>query len=213
MKKIAQKLLCFTLALLLCSLSLLSCNKPSESDEELLSIAKELTEASAAVNRLLFGEGILPDEDGEKIGAYKEASADSLAAYGVTGMDSIEQKAESVYSLATVSWIKNTLLSSSKDEETGTVLTYARYYLGLVEQADKTKKEVFLVYTDYKATVGEASYSDYKLIKKEKDTVSFSVTVTVTYGDKAKVYKDTEITMFREAHGWRLDTPTYATFE
>ncbi len=208
-----KRILLLLLALVLCLSSLCACsNLPDESDEELISIFSSLLEESKEVNRLLFGEGILPAEGGERIGAYTEADAASLAAYGVDDVEDIKEKAKSVYSLAICAWIEKTLLSSSKDDATGQVLTYSRYHKGTVELADKSKKEVFLVYTDYKGTVGEVDYSNFAVVDKNKNLVKLSLTITVTHEGQSKSFDDT-LTMFREDHGWRLDAPSYATFE
>lgn len=207
-----KKLLSLFLALLLCLLSLCSCNAPDESDEELLEIFSALIEESKEVNRLIFGEGILPDENGVKIGAYTEASAESLASFGVNSVEDIKEKAKRVYSLATCAWIENTLFASSKDEDLGQVLTYARYYKGVVELADKSKKELFLVYTDYKSTVGEVDYTNFAIKEKSKNLVKFSLTITISHEGKSRSYADT-LTIFKEDHGWRLDAPSYATWE
>ena len=207
-----KRILCLVCVLFISLSALCSCNKPKESDEELLSIFSALVEESKQVNTLLFGEGILTDERGEKIGAYREASADSLSSFGVESVADIEEKMQRVYSLSVCAWIKNTLLSSSKDTETGTVLTYARYYVGRVDKADKTQEDVFFVYTDYNATVGEVSYSNFEIVTKNKNLVTFSLTIEVTHEGNTKKFDDT-ITMFKEDHGWRLDAPTYATYE
>lgn len=207
-----KKILCFLLALTLLCGALASCG-PDESDLELLATAKELTEASARVNRLLFGEGILPKENGKKIGVYVEADEASLADWGVSSVADVEEIAESVYSLALCGWIKQTVLTSSKDDNSGTVLTYARYYVGDVEIDADTKERIFLVNTSHEPTVGETSYANYRIAKKDGNVVSFLVDITVTHEGKTVTYSDQRISMYKEAHGWRLDTPTYATFE
>ena len=206
-----KKILCLFLTLLML-FSYASCTGPEESDEVLLSTVKALCEDSIAVNRLVFGEGILPKESGFEIGTYTEADPSSLSLYGVSSIADIEEKIESVYSLAMSAWIKNRILKSDKNEESGIVLTYARYYVGEVELEDKSKKQMFLVNTSYEATVGEVSYSNYRLDKKQKESVTFLVDITVSYKGESKIYTDERITIYKELHGWRLDTPTYATF-
>ena len=192
--------------------SLAACGGPTESDDELISIVKTLCDDSVKVNNLIFGEGILPKENGKTIGSYTEADAASLAFYEVSAVSDIQRIAESVYTLAVAAWIKKTVLSSEKSEENGVVLTYARYYVGEVEDKDGEKKEIFLVNTSYEATVGDASYANYRISEKKKETVSFLVDITVTHEGESRVYTDQKITIYKEQHGWRLDTPTYATF-
>lgn len=192
--------------------SLTACGGPNESDEELLAIVEALCEESILVNRLIFGDGILTKENGKKIGTYTEADAASLADFGVDDVEDVEDITASVYSLAVCAWIKKTVLSSEKSEADGVVLTYARYYVGEVENEDGEKEEIFLVHTSYTKTVGDASYGNYRISEKKKNVVTFLLDITVTHKGQSKVYTDQKVTIYKEAHGWRLDTPTYATY-
>lgn len=209
-----KKLLCLLLALVLAFGALTSCKyEPSAEEKEMLTETfKGLLEQSKEINDLLFGEGILPKENGIKLGAYTEADPASLDFFGVSDIASVKVRAREVYSLPIASWIESTLLSSSKDAETGTVLTYARYYTGRTDPANKEEKELFFVYTDYKATVGKVSYSDVSLIECTKTGAKFSLTVTVTHEGEQRCFSDT-LTMVKESDGWRLDAPSYATYE
>ena len=175
-------------------------------------IAMELCEESKAVNSLTFGDGILPKEDGYKVGAYVEANEESLLLYGVKRVKDIENKIKGVYTLSISIWLKNTVLSSDKSEEDSTVLSYARYYDG-EKETDGVKESVLMVRTTYdQRAFGEISYSDYRIGKMEgENAFSFFVTITVRDGEKETVYSDQEISVLREDGVWLLDTPTYAT--
>ena len=193
---------------------LTSCKyEPSTEEKEIMREAfVELLEKSKEVNELIFGEGIIPKENGVKLGAYTEADPDSLDFFGVSDIASVKARVKEVYSIAICSWIENTVLSSSKDSETGTVLTYARYYKGKTDPANEEEKEIFFVYADYKATVGKVSYSDISLLECTKTSAKFALTITVTYEGESKSFSDT-LTMCKEEDAWRLDAPSYATYE
>ena len=211
MKKISALFLLFSLLLS----TLLSCTnnvRPPETDEELLRIAEALCEESKAVNSLCFGDGILPKENGYKIGAYVEADKESLSLYGIERVSDIEAKIKSVYTYSTYIWIRDTVLSSDKSESDATVLSYARYYDG-ERETDGTKSHVLMVRTSYEQRAfGEILYSNYRMEKTEgKDSFRFLVTVTVKDGEKETVYPDESILVYRESGVWLLDTPTYAT--
>ena len=66
-----KKLLCLLMALLLSLGALTSCRgEPSAEEKEIMTETfLELLEKSKQVNDLLFGEGILPKENGVKLGA------------------------------------------------------------------------------------------------------------------------------------------------
>ena len=193
---------------------LVSCSSEVSEEERVALTATftELLESSKKVNDLIFGEGILPKEDGVKLGTYTEADPESLADYGVSDIASIEKKVREVYSLAIYYWIEKTVLASSKETSTGTVLTYARYYKGKTDPANDEEKEIFFVHTDYKTTVGKVSYSDVSLVECTKTYAKFSLTITVTHEGESKSFSDT-LTMCKEEEGWRLDAPSYATFQ
>jgi len=199
-----KRWLCLMLAFLLSFSFLLTSCGAKESDEELLAIAKDLCERSDAVNQLYFGKGIAPKEGGYVSGTYTQADEVSLAAYGVGNMEDIKNMARAVYSTAVYIWMENTVLESDKKD--GEVLTYSRYYYD-------TDKDCMMVRTAHDPLVkGEVVYSDYKMVKAEKDLVTFTVTMTVTYEGKSKVYEDTKLTMCNENGVWKLDTPSYATY-
>ena len=90
------------LALALMLGMLVSCSSEVSEEERVALTATftELLESSKKVNDLIFGEGILPKEDGVKLGTYTEADPESLADYGVSDIASIEKKVREVYSLA-----------------------------------------------------------------------------------------------------------------
>ncbi len=197
-------------ALLLLLASFVSCSA-DESDEQLLAIAKELTEASAPINELLFGEGILPLENGYSHSAYTEADIAYLEKFGVSSVEDIKAKIKSVYASATASWIESTVLSSAKAE--GQVLTYVRYYDGTkMEGSDSIP--VLMVKDNYEPLIyGTVSYSNYQIKKSQKKEVIFTVDITVTDGEDVKNFPSSEIIMVKEDGLWRLDSTTYASIK
>ncbi len=207
MKK-TGKLFVLILALCLTLLSFSSCGA-KESNEELISIAKELTEASVSVNQMIFGSGIAAKESGYSVGSYTEADEESLALFGVASVADIEARVRGVYSAATSAWIKNTVLTSVKEESQ--VLTYARYYDGeRMEGMDFVP--VLMVRDNHEPlAVGDVSYANYTLISAERREAVFTVDITVTDGEKTKSFPSSRITMVKEDGAWRLDTTTYAT--
>lgn len=198
----------FLLSLVFLLLSFAACSA-KESEEELLSIAKSLTEASVSVNEMTFGEGILPLKDGYSISSYTEADPESLAAYGVSNLADIKSKIRSVYAYSTAAWIETTTLSSVKQD--GQVLTYTRYYDdSKLDGAQSTP--VLMVKDNYEPLVkGKASYSNYKLVKIKKSEVVFTVDITVKDGETVKEFPASSVTMRKEDGKWLLDSTTYAS--
>ena len=171
------KLLSLILAVL-CLFSLNSCS-PEESEEELLSIAKSLTEASVSVNEMVFGEGILALAEGYKVGAYTEADPASLQKFGVSTMADIRAKIAEVYASSTVLWIESTVFSSVKQD--GQVITYTRYYDG-TKMVGAEEIPVFMVKENYEPFMtGEVSYFGYKILKAKKNEVTFTVDIDNLY--------------------------------
>ena len=198
--------LCLVFLLIFASLIGLSACGPVESEEELLAQAKELCEKSKAVNELCFGAGILTEEEGYKLGAYRAASKASLEQYGVNSIAEIEARVGEVYSLTVTSWIKNTVFTSGKSDSG--VLNYARYY-----DSTEDAYQGLMVKEDYEPTVkGVCTYSDYVLTEQSRNSVTFTVTVTVTYEGRSITIPSTKLTMCKEEGVWRLDTPSYATY-
>ncbi len=209
MKK-TSKLFILLLVLVFAFLSFSSCGA-KESDGELISIAKELTEASVSVNRMIFGDGIAVKEDGYSVGSYTEGDEESLAFFGVGSVADIEARVASVYSDATAAWIKSTVLTSVKEESQ--VLTYARYYDG-EKMVGMDFVPVLMVRDNHESiAVGEASYANYTLVSAGRREAVFTVDITVTDGEKSKSFPNSKITMVKEDGAWRLDTTTYATLE
>lgn len=209
MKKI-KRILLLALCFSMLSLSLVSCGA-KESESELLAIAKDLTEQSARVNEIVFGDGIALKEDGYSVGAYTEADEESLAFYGVSSVEDIKARLSAVYSEATAAWVEGTVLTSVKEQSQ--VLTYARYY-------DDKKMEgvnfvpVLMVRENHEQMAfGKASYADYTLQSSSRKEAVFTVDITVTDGEETKVFSDVRVTMVKEENGWRLDTTTYASLK
>ena len=209
MKKI-KRILLLALCFSMLFLSLVSCGA-KESESELLAIAKDLTEQSARVNEIVFGDGIALKKDGYSVGAYTEADEESLAFYGVTSVEDIKARLSAVYSEATAAWVVGTVLTSVKEQSQ--VLTYARYY-------DDKKMEgvnfvpVLMVRENHEQMAfGKASYADYVLQSSSRKEAVFTVDITVTDGKETKVFSDVRVTMVKEENGWRLDTTTYASLK
>ena len=55
-------------------------------------------------------------------------------------------------------------------------------------------------------------YDSLKVINSKKETVYVNIDCTVTREDGKTQKKTLEIGLIEEANGWRLDTPTYATY-
>lgn len=213
MKTIVQKILCFLLCFSL--LCLASCSikaKPLGEEEraKLLAEAQILLAESEKVNALAFGEGIRPmEEGGLESGGYVLADAGSAALYGVFSTSDIKALFRTVYTEETSLWLEGRVLTSTKEEETGILVSSARYYDTEVEG-----ESFLMVKKGYEPLlIGKATYSDLSLLEAEGEMALLSVTVTVEKDGEKQRTEGVSFILLHNGAGWRFDTFTGVTFD
>lgn len=188
------------LLVLLFSLALTATSCAKEDEAAVLEEAKRLLSASFTVNDMYLGEGIAYNEAGKKVGAYYEADAASLEAYGVATLSDIQAAARAVYSLAVCAQLQSTVLTAIQVD--GMLVSPKRYY----DLADKDKT-LLMVATGYEPLgVGTTTFEDCRLLWVRGDEAEISVTLLSHYGEHPMQKKENvTLLLVKEENGWRLD--------
>ena len=201
-----------SVTLVLASLfNLISCDR-SYDEQEVKREARMLIENSIMLNEIYWGEGIAYVENASTSnGAYYEASFISLDKYGIRTLDDLKAKTRDVFSDGYCELIFSTTMSSVVDAEE--LQVYARYYQKYTDEY-MTTPDCIMVYSHAKALItGEAEYL-YDTLEVEgskKETVYVKIQVKVTLDGKVQ-QKELKIGLVEENDGWRLDTPTYVSY-
>jgi hypothetical protein len=165
--------------------------------------AKSLIKRSSVLNEIIWGKGILYDEDPRyQSGVYYPANLISQREYGVESFSDIIEMCEATFSVSYVEYIKKNVLTSSI-EENGRI--YTRYYQG---------DEALMVYSQYtpllRDTV-EYLYDTMEVLGSKGEIVTVKIQIKVTRGELSQT-RELEIDLIEEETGWRIDTPTYASY-
>ncbi len=167
------------------------------------SSAENLIRNSATLNEIIWGRGILYVEDPRyQSGVYFPADFKSLSEFGVETFDDIIGKCENVFSTAYVNHIKKNVLTSSI-EENGRI--YTRYYQG---------DGVLMVYSEYVPLLRdkvEYLYNTIEVLGSKGKIVTVKIKINVTRGEATQT-REIEVDLVEEKNGWRIDSPTYASF-
>lgn len=201
-----------SVTLVLASLfNLISCDR-SYDEQEVKREARMLIENSIMLNEIYWGEGIAYVENASTSnGAYYEASFISLDKYGIRTLDDLKAKTRDVFSDGYCELIFSTTMSSVVDAEE--LQVYARYYQKYTDEY-MTTPDCIMVYSHAKALItGEAEYlyDTLEVIGSKKDTVYVTILANVTYDGKVQ-QKKIKIGLIEQNDGWRLDTPTYVSY-
>lgn len=203
------KILGFCLLFACLLTALVGCGKPDET--EFLATAKDLLARSEQVNALCFGEGLSPNEDGYTVGKYAEATEESLSAFDVASVTEIKEKIHAVYSVATAEWIESVVFSAIREDNS--VLSYSRYYDTVAAEEDGSRA-VLMVKKDHEPLInGRASYGNVRILSLSSRRAEILVDVTVEKDGESRVEKDVSLSLRAEEDGWRLDSPSYVTFD
>ena len=122
--------------------------------------------------------------------------------FGVETFDDIIEKCESVFSSSYVSHIRKNVLTSSIDEN-GRI--YTRYYQG---------DEVMMVYSQYIPLLRDSVeylYDTIEVLGSRGQIVTVKIQIKVTRGEASQT-RELKIDLVEEKNGWRIDSPTYASF-
>ena len=200
MKRTLSAILILTLIV-----SLLSCGeKDRDYDEYDVKIAAEtLIKKSRSLNEVYWGRGIgYYEDDNYADGYYLPADPVSLYELGFETLDQLKEKTGEVFSKKYCEAIFDSTFVS--DADAGTFVT-KRYYQGIDCIMVYSKANVFL--TD-KVTY---LYDTITVTGSSGETVFVKIKVKVERGELSQE-RDIEIGLVEEEAGWRIDTPTYASY-
>lgn len=213
--RIARRIVAMLLALAILSLTLASCNR-SYDEAEVIAAATELITASEVINEIYYGDGIKYLENSDRNnGIYCEADPYDLEMYGFSTIAQLKEMTMTVFSKAHAERMFAGAFYGSFMQDGSS--TKARYYQKYVESDNAAQREtpecIMVCSKMEKLLKGDARYSLSEMTVKGSvgDIVYVLVPVTVSY--EGKTQKQTlEIGLFEEEYGWRLETPTYATY-
>lgn len=210
MKKTLSLLVSATLVISLL-FNLISCDRRYD-EEEVRAEARSLIEKSALFNEIYWGEGISYIENtSTSNGAYYEASLVSLDKYGFSTIEELKGMTEEVFSEEYCQIIFSTTLSSVSDS--GELQFYARYYQKYTDEY-MTEPECIMVYSLAKALiVGKTEYlfDTLEVIGSKGDLVFVKIKAKVSHDGKTQE-QELKIGLIEQKDGWRLDTPTYVSY-
>lgn len=188
------------------ALTLSACGEKNRSydEEEVISAAVPLIRKAATLNGIFWGEGIAYDEDGAyKNGYYYQADTLCLRELGFDTIEELQKMTRKVFSARYSESIFNSVLNPYGDEDE--VFGYTRYYQGI---------ECIMVYSRYVPLLTDSVeyfYDTLSVTGSKGDTVNVKITVKITRGETSQT-RDIEIGLVEEESGWRIDTPTYASY-
>jgi hypothetical protein len=191
--------------------NLSSCNRKYD-EVAVKEEAARLIAASVDLNEIYWGRGIgyVQDASGSN-GAYYEANFFDLIKYGIRTVDDLKAKTALVFSEAYCESIFATAFSSVVDAEE--LQIYARYYQKY-EDENNTVPVAIMVYSLAKVLLTdqiEYHYDTIEVVGSKKKTVYVTIEISVTREDKTQT-KVLKIGLLEEKNGWRLDTPTYSSY-
>ena len=191
--------------LLILLLNFGACSEKKYEREEIIRELEILLEESQILNDIYFGEGIPLKMNGYVSGVYAEADMSSLASYGLTDLESIQEKTAEVFSISMCAWLNEIAFNSFK---TGTTVEGARYYKDTEDRI--MVRTIAEVYVD--GTV-EYDLSSLKILSQRKDIVSTELTATVTTPEGKQRSDTIKLDLIKEQDGWRLHSPTYFVYD
>ena len=196
-------------------LSLISCDRKYD-EQEVKAAAKELIAASISLNDIYYGEGVRYLEYSEKnVGVYCEADPAHLIELGFSTLSELKTKTKKVFSEAHAERMFAGSFSGTFTQNGSSTL--ARYYQQYTEGGAPDyvmKPDYIMVYSEYENMLrGEATYDldGITVIGSKGELVYVNVDVEIVYEEKTQ--KTTlRIALFEEESGWRLNSPTYASY-
>ena len=188
--------------------TLTSCDRDYD-ETEVRAAAEALIKSSEKLNELFWGEGLAYTEDlNYADGAYRRATFMSLDEYGVKTVGDIKKLARGTFTTAYCENIFSTLLTSVSDS-TGIQLL-ARY--APRGEGDEETVYVYVEWEPFLTSKVEYLYDTLKVDGAEEETVYVSIDCIVKNSEGNEQRKTLSIALLEEESGWRLDSPTYATY-
>jgi hypothetical protein len=191
------------IATLLC---LVSCGeKNREYDEsEVLYAAERLIRRSKTLNGIYWGEGIRYYEDAAfSNGAYYPADPEHLLELGIETVDDLKELTRKTFSAEYSESIFRSKLSSMREDE---YFGYARYYQGI---------DRIMVYSDAVSFLDDEVNYLYETLAatgSKGETVFVKLSVEISDGVNTQT-RELEVGLVEEEDGWKIDTPTYMSYQ
>ena len=206
MKKIIALILVLT-----CLFSLFSCGDREYDEAVVKEEAKTLIEASVLLNEVLWGKGIAYSEDkNTSNGVYYEAVFAAHYQMGFKTLSELKSMIQKTFSSDYCQHIFKTVMSSNADEN------YMTRYYQKYSSADGTTPEAIMVNSEWMPLlVDEVTYytDTIEVIGSKKQLIYVTVNASVKregVGTQATVLT---IALIEEKEGFRLDSPTYLSYD
>jgi hypothetical protein len=187
---------------------LTSCDRKYD-EGDVMAAASTLIKSSEKLNKLFWGEGLeYTDDLNYADGAYRKATFASLDEFGIKTVEDIKNLARGTFSTSYCETIFSTLLSSVSDSDGIQLL--ARY-----SKRGEGDEETVYVYTEWEPFLTSEViylYDTLKVDGSEEETVYVSIDCIVKNSEGKEQRKTLRIGLLEEPTGWRLDSPTYATY-
>lgn len=200
MKKTVSLILAAVLLLLLASCG--TVKNRSYDEAEVKAAAEELIKKSERLNKIFWGSGIPFVEEYGYTGYYP-ADPIYLAEHGFFTVEELIKDAEDVFSDDYCISIRTSVFSSSSGDYGMT--GYTRYYQGT---------DTIMVYKKYKPLLTDTVEYDYQnisVIGSKGEIVTVNVPIKVTRGELSQE-RIIKVDLVEEKDGWRVDSPTYASY-
>ena len=201
MKKIISVII-----LLAMVMSLVSCGeKNREYDEsEVLIAAERLIRRSGDLNEIYWGAGIKYYEDAAySNGYYYPAEPTHLAELGFETIEELKTLTRKTFSAEFAESVFGSKLSSLREDE---YFGYARYYQGIDRIMVYSKAEAFL--TDEVKYL----YDTLEVVGSRGEVVFVKLSAEISDGENVQT-RELEVGLIEEEDGWKLDTPTYMSYQ
>ena len=183
-------------------------------EEEIMSAAYDLFQYTTWVANALYGEGI--EAETPESGVYGVAK--NLPAFlGGKTVENLKAYLKTVFSEELYLLTETSIFESVKSDS-GTVVSYARYYDYLTDEGES----YFMVNTNYDALVMgrmEFDLQSLAFVSASPNRAVVSIDVTVTYtpeGEdtpKIQVHPALEMDLVYEGGKWKMDTPPYMNYD
>ncbi len=215
-KIILKYILLFTLILSMAVsvLSFSSCKYNRSYDEaEVLEAARELIKESQVLNSIYYGDGIETLYYGSQNGRYYQADPIHLGALGIETVRDLMTLTEKTFSREYCEILYSSVLSPVYVEDV--YVSMARYYQKYYFDDPTEGEECIMVYRDYVplfVCTMVFDYSTLTVLGSDGDIVNLTVEALVINKDGEGQTQTVEISLYEEAEGWRINSPTYSNF-
>ena len=213
MKRII-KITAVILLVALLPVALISCDRKYD-EAEVKAAAIELITASIPLNEIYYGEGIRFLEYSEKnVGVYFEADPAHLDELGFSTLSELKTKTKAVFSKAHAERMFAGSLSGTFTQNGAALARYYQEYTKGGAPDYIIEPDYIMVYSKYENMLsGEVTYDldNLTVLGSKGKIVYVNVKVSIEYEGKTQ-NTSVKIGLFEEEEGWRLDSPTYVSY-